>query len=187
MSEDRKSLNISEKKIRKDFNNAMIVIGLSSVWVFAYLIASKGGFRVLSGTGAYVFVITMSLLLLGMAISRKMLWSVIENLIYFNQQTIKLERELMEEHKLATIAKTTLSLSHEINNPLMIMRGNIEVLNSDIEDQGSKLELSEIKRRIFKIREHCNKISEATDKLLNITKPVETVVHGDIKMFDPNS
>ena len=187
MSKDKIDLNISEKKIRKDFNNAMIVIGLSSVWVFAYLIVSRGGFSILSGTGAYIFIITMSLLLSGMAISRKMLWSVIENLIYFNQQTIKLERELMEEHKLAIIAKTTLSLSHEINNPLMIMRGNIEVLQSDIEDQGSKLQLDEIKRRISKIKEYCNRISEATDKLLNITKPVETVVHGDIKMIDPNS
>ena len=88
---------------------------------------------------------------------------------------------------LTIIAKTTLSLSHEINNPLMIMRGNIEVLQSDIEDRGSKLQLDEIKRRISKIKEHCNRISEATDKLLNITKPVETVVHGDIKMIDLNS
>jgi signal transduction histidine kinase len=175
-----------EKNIRRDFQSAMTVIGLSSVWVFVYLVVGKGGgFKILKGTGSLVMLINMTLLLLGIIISRRMLWSVIEELIFFNKETARLQGELIEKDKLATIAKTTLTLSHEINNPLMVIRGNVEVLKEDLSGPELKLSLEDIRKRVQKIADQAERISVVIDTLLTLSRPAEATVHGDIKMIDP--
>jgi signal transduction histidine kinase len=179
------SIDFSENNIKRSFNNAMVMIGLSSVWIFVYVVVVKGGgIDALRGMNGYIFIINMILLLLGLVISRNMLWSIVDSLLYFNKQTLKLEKELIEEHKVVTVAKTALSLSHGINNPLMILRGNIEILYNDIEEQGNDVQISDVKKRIFKMKEHCERIITVTNKLVNIAKPIETKVCKDVYMVD---
>ena len=182
---NKPDIEFSEKEVRKNFNNAMVVIGLSSVWIFSYMVISReGGIAMLKGTSGFMFAINMLLLLSGLIISRKILWAVVDSLLFFNKQTLKLERELIEEQKVVTVAKTALALSHGINNPLMIMRGNIEILYNDLEEQGSAISISQLKKRIFMMKEHCQRIIAVTDKLVNMAKPVETAVCKDINMMD---
>jgi two-component system NtrC family sensor kinase len=114
-----------------------------------------------------------------------MLWSVIEELIFFNKETARLQGELIEKDKLATIAKTTLTLSHEINNPLMVIRGNVEVLKEDLSGPELKLSLEDIRKRVQKIADQAERISVVIDTLLTLSRPAEATVHGDIKMIDP--
>jgi len=179
------SIEELEKHIRKNFNCAMTVIGLSSTWVFVYLLVGKGGvFKIMTGESGLIMLVTMSLLLLGIIVSRKMLWSVIESLIFYDKKNFQLQNELIEKNKLATISKTVLTLSHELNNPLMIVRGNIHVLEEDLQAGNQSLGFDEVKDRLVKIKMHCDRISEISNKMLTLSKPKDTAIHGDIKMFD---
>jgi len=177
-----------EQHIRKNFNCAMTVIGLSSTWVFVYLLVAKGGvLKILKGESGLIMLITMCLLLLGITTSRKMLWSVIESLLFYDKKNFELQNEVMEKNRLATISKTVLTLSHELNNPLMIVRGNIHVLEEELGAEKQTLGFDELRERLVKIKKHCDRISQISDKMLSLSGPKETTVHGDIKMFDLES
>lgn len=171
-----------EKQVRKDFNNAICVVGLCHMWVFAYLVVGEvASRRILTREGMLIMIITMGLLLVGIASARKILWTVIKRLFNFNQQILKLQEELIEKSRLAAITETTLTLSHEINNPLMIMRGNLEMLEDDFVKGGTP---AHAKERVAKIKNHCERIRQITDKLTNLSRPVDTTIHGDKKMID---
>ncbi len=171
-----------EKQIKKDFNNAICVVGLCHTWVFVYLSVGKiASYRMLTMEGRWVMLITMSLLLLGIVTARKILWNIITRLFDFNQQVIKLQADVVEKNRLAAITETAMALSHEINNPLIIVRGSIEVLEDDFSKRGAE---SHLKERLAKIKNHCDRIGHITNKLSNLSKVADVAVHGDRKMID---
>jgi len=182
--EDRKEMNVKELEIkaRRDFNNAICLIGLIPFGVFVYLLVSRAGsLNALSGETGYILLITMVLLLLGIVTGRRMLWAVVNRLFAYSEQVVDLQGELIEKNRLAAVTETTLALSHEINNPLLIMRGNLELLEDDIVEAS----ISDIIRQRFdKIKNHCERIRRITDKLTKISKPVTTTIYGDAKMID---
>jgi signal transduction histidine kinase len=178
-------LNNLKLKTEKDFNNAMCVVGLSQIWVFVYLLIEElASYGVLTGQAKAVIVITMSVLLLGIVTSRKILWAIIEQLFDFNKKILQLKDELLEKNRLAAITETTLTLSHEINNPLLMMSGNIEMLENDLRENKVP---GHVMEKISKLKSHCEHIRGITSKLSHLSRPTTATVHGDIRMIDTGS
>lgn len=171
-----------ETQTKKDFNNAVCLIGVIPFIVFVYILVGKiASFKILTGEVGYILLITMVLLLLGIMTSRQMLWAIITRLIEFNQRITELQEKIIEKNRLAAITETTLALSHEINNPLMVVRGNIDLIEDDLAKNNAP---DSIRQKVTNIKNHCERIRQVTDKLANLSKPVSSVIHGDAKMID---
>ena len=89
--------------------------------------------------------------------------------------------QLVMSEKLASIGEITAGVAHEINNPVAVIQGNLEVLRDslDPEDQAAlKTELDLISEQTFRI-------NVIVGKLLNFTRPGEM---SDITtLVDPKS
>lgn len=158
-------------KAKRDFNNAICLIGIIPFLVFLYLLAVKmGSLQILSGEIGYLFLIAIVLSLLGIFAGRKIL--------------LGLTTQLIEKNRLATITETVLTLGHEINNPLMVVMGNLELLASDFIKGHLPTPVNE---RLNQIKNHCQRIREAVDKMGSLSKPVFTSIQGSAaKMIDLN-
>ena len=153
---------------RRDFNTTLALSGVIPFLVFMYLLVVKvASLNIFVGEVGYIVFITLIVFLLGILVGRKMLMGVIQ--------------ELIERNRLIAITETALALSHEINNPLLAMRGNLELLESEFPPD---LFSESVRNRLFIIKDHCERIREATDKLANLTKLVVTSIHGNIKMIN---
>ena len=171
-----------EIKIKKDFNNAICLIGLIPFAVFIYLITAKAGsFSMLTGQTGFIMAITMILILLGITTGKKMLWVIIKRLFAFNQEVLSLQDSLVEKNRLAAVTETALALSHEVDNPLLIMRGNIELLQEDIREVPHSDSLN---KRVDTLKAHCERIRTVTEKLSNLGKVSSITIHGDSKMIN---
>lgn len=154
---------------RREFDISVCLTGVIPLLVFLYLLVVKiASFQIFIGEVGYIMFTTVLIFLLGIMTGRKMLWSIIQDLI--------------ERNRLAAISETTLALSHEINNPLLTVRGNLELLENDF--SRNRIVDETIKNRLEVIKDHCERIRQVTDKLATLSKPVYTPVSGDIKMVD---
>ncbi len=169
-------------KARREFNNAICLIGVIPFLVFLYLLVVKvSSFKILVGDVGYVMISAMILLLLGIFIGRKLLWDLISNLIEFSRQIMNMQQELVEKKRLAAITETALSLGHEINNPLLVIRGNLAMLEIDMSQSSFD---NSIKERLVLIKSYFNRIGEVTHKMSRLSNPVLTDVYGDTNMID---
>lgn len=171
-----------EVRAKRDFNNAICLIGIIPFLVFIYLLVVEvGSIEVLTGTIGYVVLVSMLILLLGIVVSRKIMWSMISQLFNYSKRIIELQNKLIEQKKAETIKETTRALTHEINNPLGIIMGLTELMET-------KLKTVEVpnfvRENISMIGQNCDRISEVTAKLRNISKPVYTTAYGGNKMID---
>jgi len=97
-----------------------------------------------------------------------------------NDHIQKVNKELKETHdklikaeKHSTISALTVSLNHEINNPLMIISGNLQLLLA------TKMEVKQV-QRLQIIEEQINRITEVVRKLREIQEPLlEEYLEGD--------
>ena len=171
-----------QDQAKRDFNNAICLIGIIPFLVFVYLLVVKiGSMNILIGDIGYFMLVAMGILLLGIVTGRKLIWSLIVKIIESSEQIIKIQEELVEKKRLAAITETTLSLSHEINNPLLIIRGNLEIL----ETEASENHLPDfIKQRLSVMKTNFDRIGQVTDKMAQLSDPVLTDVHGGKKMID---
>ncbi|NQT90774.1 MAG: hypothetical protein HQ558_05925 [Candidatus Omnitrophica bacterium] len=182
MDDKEKDIKELEKEIRRDFNNAMYVVGLSSAWVLGYLLIDKARVHAtLTLEGALVICLAMSLLLIGLIVARRIVWGAIQRLFDYNQKMAKLQEELIEKSRLAAITETVLTLSHEINNPLMVIKGNVELLEGSFAKEDVAASLVD---GLGKIKDHCEQIVMVTTKLASLSKPVEKKAFGDKKIID---
>lgn len=171
-----------EDQARRDFNNAICLIGIIPFLAFVYLLVVKiGSINILVGDIGYFMLVTMGILLLGIILGRKLIWSLIMRIIESSQQIIKMQEELVEKKRLAAITETTLSLSHEINNPLLVIRGNLEILESEAVDNNLP---DYIKQRLSVMKSNFDRIGQVTDKMAQLSNPVTTTVHDGLKMID---
>ena len=169
-------------KTKKDFNNAIFLISVIPFLVFVYLLFGKiASWKALTGEIGYILIATVFVILTGIILGRQMLWTVIKKLIDFNTQVSKMQRELIEKNRLAAITETTLALSHEINNPLLAIMGNLELLGYDLEE--TKLKES-AKDRLSKIPNDCESIRQVTEKMSQLSRPVSTSIFGKSNMID---
>ncbi len=173
-----------ESWAKRNFNNAICLMGVIPCLVFIYLLTSRlASMNIFTGDIGYIMIATTTLLILGIIIGRTMLWSVVKRLFEFNEEILHLQKKLVEKNRLAAITETTLALKDQIINPLAVVRGNVDLLEQDFVRTNIS---EEIKDKLIDIRNNCERIKEVTDKLSSLSKPVVTTIHGKVRMIDPS-
>ena len=84
---------------------------------------------------------------------------------------LKLEattKQLIMSEKLAAIGEITAGVAHEINNPIAVMQGNLDVIRSVV---GAEAEKTRVEFRL--IDEQIHRISQIVTKLLQFARPEE--------------
>ncbi|MBP2239111.1 signal transduction histidine kinase [Sinorhizobium kostiense] len=77
-------------------------------------------------------------------------------------------KQLIMSEKLAAIGEITAGVAHEINNPIAVMQGNLEVIRSVVGDTAA---LAETEFRL--LDEQIHRISQIVTKLLQFARPEE--------------
>jgi two-component system, NtrC family, sensor kinase len=77
-------------------------------------------------------------------------------------------KQLIVSEKLAAIGEVTAGVAHEINNPIAVMQGNLDVIRNLV---GEKALLARTEFRL--LDEQINRISQIVTKLLQFAKPEE--------------
>ncbi|MEZ2130746.1 MULTISPECIES: cache domain-containing protein [unclassified Sinorhizobium] len=85
-----------------------------------------------------------------------------------NRQLEATTRQLIMSEKLAAIGEITAGVAHEINNPIAVMQGNLEVVRSVLGEQAA---LAKTEFRL--IDEQIHRISQIVTKLLQFARPEE--------------
>ncbi|MDD5245858.1 MAG: histidine kinase dimerization/phospho-acceptor domain-containing protein [Candidatus Omnitrophica bacterium] len=169
-------------KAQREFNRAVCLMSVIPFLVFIYLLVGKlAAFPLVSGEDGYILLTVSLLILLGIITGKKLIWLLITKIIDFSHQMVRMEKEIIEKSRLAAISETVLSLSHEINNPLLVMQGNLALLENDFTQNDIPLSLKE---RLAQTKNHCERIMEVTNKMLSIEKPSLTTVYADTKILD---
>jgi two-component system NtrC family sensor kinase len=85
-----------------------------------------------------------------------------------NRQLEATTRQLIMSEKLAAIGEITAGVAHEINNPIAVMQGNLEVVRTVMGDRAD-----EAKTEFRLLDEQIHRISQIVTKLLQFAKPEE--------------
>jgi signal transduction histidine kinase len=156
---------------RREFDISLSLIGVIPILVFVYLLTAKvSSLKIFVGEIGYIVLATLIVFLVGTAVYRKLFWDML--------------KELLEKNRLAAIAETTLTLAHEINNPLLIMCGNLELLENEFKEKGVSESMNS---KLHAIKNHCERIRQVTNKISKLSKPESITIYHDIKMIDLNS
>ena len=168
--------------IRNDFNRAVSLAGVIPLLVFVYLVVGKlSNLNALVGEVGYTIIATIGVFVMGIVVGRRMLMSVTFKLIDDNQKILAMQQELIEKNRLAAITETVLALGDQVNNPLLVIGGNLELLDLEIKGTGVG---EKIQNRIQTMRNNFQKIREVTDKMSKLTKPESITIHGNTRMID---
>ena len=172
------------RNIRDDFNRVISLVAVIPLLVFIYLVVGKlANFNALIGEVGYIIMATIGVFIMGIVVGRKMLMSITLKLIDDNSKILSMQQELIEKNRLAAITETVLALGDQVNNPLLVISGNLELLELEIRH----LEVGEkVHNRIQTMRGNFQKIREVTDKMSKLTRAELVVIHGDTKMIDIN-
>lgn len=168
--------------IRNEFNRAVSLAGVIPLLVFVYLVVGKlSNFNALAGEVGYIIMATIGVFIMGIIVGRRMLMSVTLKLIDDNQKILAMQHELIEKNRLAAITETVLALGDQVNNPLLVIGGNLELLDSEIR---STIAGEKIQNRIQTMRNNFQKIREVTDKMSKLSKVELMKIHGNTRMID---
>lgn len=85
-----------------------------------------------------------------------------------NRQLEATTKQLIVSEKLATIGEVTAGVAHEINNPIAVMQGNLDVIR-DVMGEKARLARTEFNL----LDEQIHRISQIVSKLLQFAKPEE--------------
>lgn len=88
------------------------------------------------------------------------------------------EAELAKSRWLSGIGEATLSLQHEINNPLSALLGNAELMIMELEEKGEKNELLSV------IHEQALRIAEVVRRLRRLKNPESVDYVGGSRMIN---
>ena len=161
-------LNKLISKEKRDFNTTISLIGVIPFLVFIYILVGKvSSFKVFIGEIGYIMFFTILVFLLGIWVGKKMFRSFVD--------------EIMEKNKLAAITETALGVGDQINNPLMAIRGNLEILEMYAIENNLPLKQLD---RIRTIKDNFERIRQITENMSQMSKPKTTTVHDKIKMVD---
>jgi len=112
--------------VRRDFNRLISLVGIIPLLVFIYLLVVKiANIKILAGQVGYIVLATIAVFAMGIIVGRKMLMTVTFKLIDDNQKILSIQQELIEKNRLAAITETVLALGDEVNNPLLVISGNL--------------------------------------------------------------
>jgi two-component system, NtrC family, sensor histidine kinase PilS len=79
----------------------------------------------------------------------------------------KMEEEVRNSDRLATLGKLAANLAHEIRNPLAAMSGSIQILKSDISFEGKNINLMEI------VLQEIDRLNHLITDFLMYAKPID--------------
>jgi nitrogen-specific signal transduction histidine kinase len=155
-------------KEKREFSVMLSLVGVIPFLVFIYIIGSKiSSIRVLIGEVGLVMMLTVLVFILGIFVGKRMLTSFVT--------------EIIEKDKKSAITETALAVGHEINNPLLAIRGNLQLLESYIiENQAPET----VKNRLKTVMDNFERIRQATNKFIELSNPKTTNVFGKINMLD---
>lgn len=85
-----------------------------------------------------------------------------------NRQIEATTKQLIMSEKLAAIGEITAGVAHEINNPIAVMQGNLEVVRSVM---GDRADMAKTEFRL--LDEQIHRIGQIVTKLLQFAKPEE--------------
>jgi signal transduction histidine kinase len=94
-----------------------------------------------------------------------------------NQQLEATTKQLIMSEKLAAIGEIAAGVAHEINNPIAVMQGNLEVIRDAM---GGKADTMKTEFRL--IDEQLRRVSEIVTKLLQFAKPQEYA--GSLEQYE---
>ncbi|MEM1149085.1 MAG: cache domain-containing protein [Pseudomonadota bacterium] len=77
--------------------------------------------------------------------------------------------QLVMSEKLATVGEITAGVAHEINNPVAVIQGNLEIMRASLDPKTAE----ELKTEIDLIDAQTHRINIIVGKLLNFTRPGE--------------
>lgn len=83
-------------------------------------------------------------------------------------------KQLIMSEKLAAIGEITAGVAHEINNPIAVMQGNLEVIRTVV---GDRAELAKVEFQL--LDDQIQRISQIVTKLLQFAKPEEFAGFAD--------
>ncbi len=89
-------------------------------------------------------------------------------LVHANQQLEATTKQLIMSEKLAAIGEITAGVAHEINNPIAVMQGNLEIIRDMM---GARADEAKTEFRL--IDEQMHRVSEIVTRLLQFAKPQE--------------
>ena len=171
-------------KSRNDFYNTLGLVGVIPLLVFVYILVGKiANFNIMVGEVGYIVLATIGVFATGVIVGRRMIMSVTMKLIDDNQKILTMQQELVEQKSKAAITETVLTLGDQVNNPLLAIRGNLDLLDLDLKDTQQS---ENIRKKIATIRSNCERIREVTTQLSRLSRPASSVIHDGIKMVDLN-
>ncbi len=101
------------------------------------------------------------------------------------QRIIKLQQELVYHQKMQTVAEMTAALSHEINNPLTSLLGNLELIKKKIQRENlTELHIDRIVQMIDRSYEQGKRIAEIVKKLTTLKEYRVKTYDNKIQMVD---
>ena len=155
-------------KEKRDFNTTISLIGVIPLLVFLYILVGKvSSFRVFVGEIGYIMFFTILVFLLGIWVGKRMFRSLVD--------------EIMEKNKLAAISETALGVGDQINNPLLTIRGNLEMLEMYATENNLPTKQLD---RIKTIKDNFERIRQITENMSQMNKPKTTTIHDKIKMVN---
>lgn len=86
---------------------------------------------------------------------------------------------MIDSARIDAVKQTTITLNHEINNPLTVVLGNVQLLLM----QGEKLP-EEVRNRLQLIEQSSLRIRDAVSRLLKLNEAKSTTYVDDTKMID---
>ena len=92
------------------------------------------------------------------------------------------QKQLITAEKWASICQVTVSLNHEINNPLTHIMGSSQILRMQLK-KGVPLKKEELYQYLSKVEEQCQRIKEIIENLRKISEPVAISYISDTKML----
>jgi len=96
-----------------------------------------------------------------------------------NQRLEVTTKQLVVSEKLAAIGEITASVAHEINNPVAVIQGNVDVIHESLGPQAAAL-----KTEFSLVFEQVHRINTLVNKLLQFARPEEFA--GNVGAHSPN-
>lgn len=94
----------------------------------------------------------------------------VEELEKANRQIIEQQKALLEEERLKVLLQMAGATAHELNQPLMVLLGNIQLLEMD-------------QYNPEKISKYIKKIEVAGQRIADIVKKIQTIRHHEVKLY----
>jgi len=98
----------------------------------------------------------------------------VEELKRANQEILRQQKTVIEEERLKVLHQMAGSTAHELNQPLMVLLGNIELMTMNKENPD-------------KLMQYATKIEEAGQRISQVVKKIQTIHHFETKPYDNNN